>query len=268
MDHLEVIRDSIQAAREEPLHDWVVVAIWDHGGGGVTVYGESSPLQLKGYLHSGVWTLAHREPDGHERERMDAVSDVRSFPRGRMDVVRLAGSTIGRGTFDPGWRWSESVGPIVGTDLCDLPHIGYVISGRMMILPKEGEGYEICAGDAINIPPGTTPGPWAMSLAGCWRSCPRNVTARAPHRCTSNRGARFPTAVLKVNGDPGSGRFNRLTSDLVARPEVGGELPQWEVRLRAVGSMEDGPSRVAIVSSRSCLLIVGGMPQPLYRTTG
>jgi hypothetical protein len=153
IDDSEAIRDAIQAFREEPLHDWAIVAIWGHSGGDVSVYGESHPLQLKGYLHSGIWALAHSGVEGHARAKMDIVTDVRSFPHGRMDVVRLAGSTIGRGTFDPGWRWSQSVAPIVGTDLCELPHIGYVISGRMMILPKDGEGYEISAGDAINITP-------------------------------------------------------------------------------------------------------------------
>jgi len=153
VERTEAVRNAIQATREEPLHDWVVVAVWDHAGGEVGVYGESDPLQLKGYLHSGIWSVAHAEPGERPRRDMDAAADVRSFPHGRMDVVRLGGSTIGRGTFEPGWRWSESVGPIVGTDMCSLPHVGYVLSGRMMIAPEDGDGFEISAGDAVNISP-------------------------------------------------------------------------------------------------------------------
>jgi hypothetical protein len=153
VDQLEEIRRSIQATREEPLHDWVVVAIWDHAGGDVEVYGESDPLELKGYLHSGIWVAAHGQPTGTPRRDMDTAQDVRTFPKGHMDVVRMAGSTVGRATFEPGFRWSESIGPIVGTDTCRLPHIGYVISGRMMISPREAEAYEISTGDAIQISP-------------------------------------------------------------------------------------------------------------------
>ncbi len=154
VDALEAIRSAIQATREERLHDWVVVALWDHSGGDVEVYGESDPLLLKGYLHSGIWAAAHGGTKDIPRRDMDAAADVRSFPKGHMDVVRLAGSTVGRGTFEPGWRWSECVAPIVGTDVCLLPHAGYVISGRMMIEPEIGESYEISEGDAINIAPG------------------------------------------------------------------------------------------------------------------
>ena len=154
---LDAIHDSIQALREEPLYDWVAVALWNGPSGDVTVHGEAPILHLKSYLHSGVWQAAHQETDsGPElvQKSLDSAADVRQFERGRMDVVKLAGTAIGRGTFEPGWRWSESVGPLIGEPACPLPHTGFVVSGRMRIAMTDGDEFELAAGEAIQIAPG------------------------------------------------------------------------------------------------------------------
>jgi len=156
LDRHTEIRDAIQSSRERPLADWVAVAIWDHPGGDVSVLGEATPLQLKGYLHSGIWAIAHDAIalDDPPIQDLDEATDVRRFPGGRMDVVRIGGSVVGRGTFEPGFRWADSVGPIVGTTSCLLPHAGYVISGSMGIGMDDGSEFTLTAGDAIQIAPG------------------------------------------------------------------------------------------------------------------
>ena len=155
---LDAIHDALQSIREEPLYDWVAVAIWGDGPRGeVSVIGEAPLLHLKGYLHSGVWKAAHVDKDAEPQivaKDMDKAKDVRQFEGGRMDVVRIAGSSIGRGTFQPGWRWSESVGPLIGEDSCPLAHTGFIVQGRMHIEMDDGTAFELGAGEAIHIAPG------------------------------------------------------------------------------------------------------------------
>jgi hypothetical protein len=74
--------------------------------------------------------------------------------RTRVEVVRLEGFTIGRYNFEPGWRWSECVKPVVKTDLCQVSHVGYAISGRVTVRTKDGTQRTIAAGESFTIPPG------------------------------------------------------------------------------------------------------------------
>ena len=69
-------------------------------------------------------------------------------------VHRLAGQVVGRGTFEPGWKWSENVKPIAGTDSCQVSHLGYVLSGRMRVYMDDGSEAEVGPGDVVAIPPG------------------------------------------------------------------------------------------------------------------
>lgn len=81
--------------------------------------------------------------------------ETRQFPaHGRMDVVKFEGGIVGRGIFEPGWRWSTDVKPMAGTDSCQTSHACYVLSGRMRIKMDGGEESEIAAGDFVIIPPG------------------------------------------------------------------------------------------------------------------
>jgi quercetin dioxygenase-like cupin family protein len=68
--------------------------------------------------------------------------------------VTVGGTTLGRITLEPGWHWAEHVKPIAGTELCMVPHLQYIVSGRLRIRPQAGEEYEVGAGDAGWIPPG------------------------------------------------------------------------------------------------------------------
>ena len=73
---------------------------------------------------------------------------------GQAKAVELAGHTVLEGTFEPGWKWSENVKPIAGTDSCQAAHFGYVLSGSMHIYMDDGSEMDINAGDVVAIPPG------------------------------------------------------------------------------------------------------------------
>lgn len=84
-----------------------------------------------------------------------APDETRPFKdKGRMEVVRLGDTTVGKGTFEPGWRWSEHVKPIAGTDSCLVQHVGYVLSGRMKVVMDDGAAVEVGPGDAFVMPAG------------------------------------------------------------------------------------------------------------------
>jgi mannose-6-phosphate isomerase-like protein (cupin superfamily) len=89
-----------------------------------------------------------------QAQSLDSPHETRTFDNGKAELVTVAGSTVGRFTFQPGWKWSESVKKIVGTDSCQNHHVGYAISGRLKVVSNDGSEQEIKAGDAYNIPPG------------------------------------------------------------------------------------------------------------------
>jgi len=69
-------------------------------------------------------------------------------------VVTLGGITFGKGTFHPGWKWSESVKPLVNTKSCEAPHLQYIVSGRMHVVMDDGIETEFGPGDLALVPPG------------------------------------------------------------------------------------------------------------------
>jgi hypothetical protein len=88
-------------------------------------------------------------------KRLDQPDEVRQFQgHGHMDVVEVAGHQVGRGTFEPGWRWSNDVRPIAGTDSCEVSHLGYCTTGRMRVTMDDGSSQDIGPGDVVAIPPG------------------------------------------------------------------------------------------------------------------
>jgi quercetin dioxygenase-like cupin family protein len=84
----------------------------------------------------------------------DSPDEVRSPDKTRVEVVRLEGFTLGRFNFEPGWRWSECVKPVVKTDSCQVSHAGYAISGRIRVRMQDGTEQTISAGESYTIPPG------------------------------------------------------------------------------------------------------------------
>ena len=90
-----------------------------------------------------------------EVKNFDSPDEVRPFEgKGQAEVVNVAGRNIGRGTFEPGWRWSENVKPIAQTDSCEVSHLGYVLSGRMKVTMDDGTTGEVGPGDVFALPPG------------------------------------------------------------------------------------------------------------------
>jgi quercetin dioxygenase-like cupin family protein len=86
-------------------------------------------------------------------KRFETPDEVREFQNGRFEVVRLGGMTIGRATYQPGWRWSEHVGPSVGASYCRVEHVGLVLSGRAAAAFEDGSVVELRAGELFYIPP-------------------------------------------------------------------------------------------------------------------
>jgi hypothetical protein len=84
----------------------------------------------------------------------DAADEVRTFAKGRLETLTLGGTTVGRATFEPGWRWSECVKPIAGTESCQVAHLGYVVSGRMRVVMDDGTQGDAGPGDLAEIAPG------------------------------------------------------------------------------------------------------------------
>ncbi len=90
-----------------------------------------------------------------EVKRFESPDEVRSFEgKGEAKIVQLAGHAVGKGTCEPGRKWSENVKPIAGTDSCQVAHFGYVLSGSMRVYMDDGSEVEIGAGDVVAIPPG------------------------------------------------------------------------------------------------------------------
>ncbi|WP_431966133.1 cupin domain-containing protein [Nocardia sp. bgisy134] len=93
---------------------------------------------------------------GLVRQNFESPEETRPFEqdKGRVDVVNLDRGPVGRAVFEPGWRWSEHVKPIAQTDSCQSAHVGYCISGRMVVAMDDGEQQEYGPGDFMIVPPG------------------------------------------------------------------------------------------------------------------
>jgi uncharacterized cupin superfamily protein len=91
---------------------------------------------------------------GITKKSFDAPDETRTPPKTKVEVVRMGGSSAGRFTFQPGWRWSEAVKPVVGTDFCQARHVGAIVSGHLHVEHKDGSQADAGPGDAYVIEPG------------------------------------------------------------------------------------------------------------------
>ncbi len=85
-------------------------------------------------------------------KRFDSPDEVREFPKGKFEIVHVGGMTIGRATYQPGWKWSEDVGKAMGESFCTVEHVGMVVSGCATAATKDGEVTEMRAGDIFYVP--------------------------------------------------------------------------------------------------------------------
>lgn len=89
-----------------------------------------------------------------EKKSMDQPDESRTPEKTTVAVVHLGDATVGRATMQPGWKWSDCIKPVVGTDSCQTAHLGYVVSGRMHIAASDGTEADIGPGDAYRLEPG------------------------------------------------------------------------------------------------------------------
>ena len=87
-------------------------------------------------------------------KRLDNPDETRTFDKGKFEVVTIGDMTVGRASYEPGWKWSEHVGPEVGKTSCDVAHIGMVLSGRCLVKMDDGREIELGAGDLFSVAPG------------------------------------------------------------------------------------------------------------------
>ena len=89
-----------------------------------------------------------------EHKSLNHPDETRIFEKGKLELIRTDGGTVGRLTLEPGWRWSKHVKPIAGTDSCEAPHFQYHVSGRIRIRMDDGSEFEAGPGDVTVLPMG------------------------------------------------------------------------------------------------------------------
>ena len=87
-------------------------------------------------------------------KRFESPDEIRTFEKGKFELVHLGKMTIGRATYQPGWQWSKHVGPTVGTARCNVEHVGLVLSGCATAAMDDGTIHELSPGTLFYIPPG------------------------------------------------------------------------------------------------------------------
>jgi hypothetical protein len=80
--------------------------------------------------------------------------EVRTFPHGQIELLHIGGGTVGRMTLQPGWRWSNDVKPVAGTEWCEAPHFQYVVSGRLRVRMQDGTEFDLGPGTVSHLPSG------------------------------------------------------------------------------------------------------------------
>jgi len=88
------------------------------------------------------------------RKRFEQPDETRVFEKGRFELVTIGGMTIGRATYEPGWKWSTHVGAQTGQAMCEVEHVGIVVSGRATAAMRDGRVVEMRPGDIFYIAPG------------------------------------------------------------------------------------------------------------------
>src|SRR4030095_839805 len=97
---------------------------------------------------------AHADGTKAEWKNFGRPDEIREFPRGRLELLTIGGATVGRAVFEPGWRWSDSVQPLVNTRSCEAPHFQYHVAGVLHILMDDGTEFDCKPGDVSLLPSG------------------------------------------------------------------------------------------------------------------
>lgn len=89
-----------------------------------------------------------------ETRNFDSPDETRRPDKTTVEIVKLEGTTVGRYTFEPGWRWSECIKPVAQTETCQVDHVGYALEGRLHVRHDDGTEVEVGPGDVYHIHPG------------------------------------------------------------------------------------------------------------------
>ncbi len=91
---------------------------------------------------------------GLEHRSLNMPDETRPFEHGKTEIANLGEFTVGRNTLQPGWRWSQDVKPIVGTEWCEQSHLGYHVSGTLHVRMKDGTEYDLGPDEVTYVPAG------------------------------------------------------------------------------------------------------------------
>jgi hypothetical protein len=89
-----------------------------------------------------------------EHKKFTSPDETREFPNGKAELINIGGGVVGKLTLEPGWKWSEHVKPIAGTEWCEAPHFQYQASGRLHVQMQDGMEFESGPGDVTALPKG------------------------------------------------------------------------------------------------------------------
>jgi len=97
--------------------------------------------------------MAKKSPS-MQKKTLNSPDEVRTFEKGKLELASVGTVTFGRAVLQPGWKWSESVKPLVKTEYCEAPHVQYHVSGRLGVRMADGTEEEFGPGDVGMLPPG------------------------------------------------------------------------------------------------------------------
>ena len=89
-----------------------------------------------------------------ERKDLRSPDEVRTFEKGKLELINIGGGVVGRLTLEPGWQWSKHVKPIAKTEWCEAPHFQYQVSGRIHIKMADGTEFDVGPGEVVALPQG------------------------------------------------------------------------------------------------------------------
>lgn len=89
-----------------------------------------------------------------EHKNFSSPDEVRTFEKGKIELLHIGDGVVGKITLEPGWRWSEHVKPIAGTEWCEAPHFQYQVSGRIHVAMSDGTEFDVAPGMVSQLPSG------------------------------------------------------------------------------------------------------------------
>jgi quercetin dioxygenase-like cupin family protein len=89
-----------------------------------------------------------------EQKTFASPDETRTFEKGKLDLLNIGGSQIGRLTLEPGWRWSQHVKPLAGTAWCEAPHFQYHVAGTLHVEMSDGTEFDVGPGEVTALPAG------------------------------------------------------------------------------------------------------------------